>query len=99
MYQLLLVGIEFYTSSISLVDRVSSSAKANSDQAGHISCHWGHPLLKKLHIFGAVVRGILLGDSLPFFGCVLYVFSSHILAVAKAFQIWKLLCVGQPSAY
>jgi hypothetical protein len=84
---------------ISLVDRASSSARANSDQAGHISCHWGHPLLKKLHIFGAVVRGILLGDSLSFFGCVLYVFSSHISAVANTFQIWKLLCVGQPSAY
>jgi len=72
---------------------------ANSDQEGHISCHWGNPLLRKLHIFGTAVRGFLLGDSFPLFGCVLYVFSNHISAVANTFQIWKLLYVGQPNAY
>jgi hypothetical protein len=84
---------------ISLVDQASSSARVNSDQAMNISCHWVHPLLKKLHIFGAIVREILLGDSLPLFGYVLYVFSIHISIVANTFHIRELLCVGQPSAY
>jgi hypothetical protein len=84
---------------ISLVDRASSSARANSDQARHISCHWGHPLLKKLHIFGAVVREFLLGDSLSFFGCVFvcifqpYISCSKYISVLEITVCWTVKCI------